>query len=144
MSASFDSVRAAIVEEYLRSYMVARDCDAVIMLRQESGRVVYRGICLFIIFLLNISSGHIIDRFISVASAEVFSSGVILRFQTDGGESTDTRGTITNAGEQGGSSQNCPIGLGVCDYVAVSQDVVPPAAEGRDPVQDLEDIVARL
>jgi hypothetical protein len=49
MSASFDSVRAAIVEEYLRSYMVARDCDAVIMLRQESGRVVYRGIYPFII-----------------------------------------------------------------------------------------------
>ena len=54
MSASFDSVRAAIVEEYLRSYMVARDCDAVVMLRQESGRVVYRGIYPFIIFLFEV------------------------------------------------------------------------------------------
>ena len=79
-----------------------------------------------------------------MASAEVFPSGVILRFQTDGGESTGARGTITNAGGRGGSPLDLPIGLGVCDYVAVNQDIVPPPAEGRDPVQELGDIVARL
>jgi hypothetical protein len=43
MVRSFDSIRAAIVEEYMRSYMASKDCDAVVMLKQPSGQVIYRG-----------------------------------------------------------------------------------------------------
>jgi hypothetical protein len=43
MARSFDTIRAAIVEEYMRSYMVSKNCDAVVMLKQPSGQVVYRG-----------------------------------------------------------------------------------------------------
>jgi hypothetical protein len=43
MARSFDTIRAAIVEEYMRSYMASKNCDAVVMLKQPSGQVVYRG-----------------------------------------------------------------------------------------------------
>jgi hypothetical protein len=43
MAQSFDTIRAAIVEEYMRSYMASKDCDAVVMLKQPSGQVIYRG-----------------------------------------------------------------------------------------------------
>ncbi len=43
MARSFDTIRAAIVEEYMRSYMASKDCDAVVMLKQPSGQVIYRG-----------------------------------------------------------------------------------------------------
>jgi hypothetical protein len=43
MARSFDTIRAAIVEEYMRSYMASKDCDAVVMLKQSSGQVIYRG-----------------------------------------------------------------------------------------------------
>ncbi len=43
MARSFDTIRAAIVEEYMLSYMASKNCDAVVMLKQPSGQVVYRG-----------------------------------------------------------------------------------------------------
>jgi hypothetical protein len=43
MARSFDTIRAAIVEEYMRSYMASKNCDAVVMLKQPSGQVVYCG-----------------------------------------------------------------------------------------------------
>jgi hypothetical protein len=43
MARSFDTIRAAIVEEYMQSYMASKDCDAVVMLKQPSGQVIYRG-----------------------------------------------------------------------------------------------------
>ncbi len=43
MARSFDTIRAAIVEEYMRSYMASKNCDAVVMLKQPSGQVIYRG-----------------------------------------------------------------------------------------------------
>jgi hypothetical protein len=49
MARSFDTFRAAIVEEYMRSYMTSKDCDAVVMLKQPSGQVIYRGKCFIII-----------------------------------------------------------------------------------------------
>ncbi len=47
MARSFDTIRAAIVEEYMRSYMASKDCDAVVMLKQPSGQVIYRGKVIF-------------------------------------------------------------------------------------------------
>jgi hypothetical protein len=47
MARSFDTICAAIVEEYMRSYMASKDCDAVVMLKQPSGQVIYRGKVIF-------------------------------------------------------------------------------------------------
>ncbi len=51
MARSFDTIRAAIVEEYMRSYMASKNCDAVVMLKQPSGQVVYRGKSYFLLEL---------------------------------------------------------------------------------------------
>jgi hypothetical protein len=51
MARSFDAIRAAIVEEYMRSYMASKDCDAVVMLKQPSGQVIYRGEFYFVLTL---------------------------------------------------------------------------------------------
>ena len=51
MARSFDTIRAAIVEEYMRSYMVSKNCDAVVMLKQPSGQVVYRGKLFYVLEL---------------------------------------------------------------------------------------------
>jgi hypothetical protein len=54
MARSFDTIRAAIVEEYMRSYMASKNCDAVVMLKQPSGQVIYHGkfipLELFVVF----------------------------------------------------------------------------------------------
>ena len=39
----FDSVRARIVEEYLQSYMLARGCDAVVLLGGQRGEILFNG-----------------------------------------------------------------------------------------------------
>jgi hypothetical protein len=51
MARSFDTIRAAIVEEYMRSYMASKNCDAVVMLKQPSGQVVYRGKLFYVLEL---------------------------------------------------------------------------------------------
>ncbi len=51
MARSFDTIRAAIVEEYMRSYMASKNCDAVVMLKQPSGQVVYCGKSYFLLEL---------------------------------------------------------------------------------------------
>ncbi len=43
----------AIVEKCMRSYMASKDCDGVVMLKQPTGQVVYRGkihYCIVIIY----------------------------------------------------------------------------------------------
>jgi hypothetical protein len=60
MARSFDTIRAAIVEEYMRSYMASKDCDAVVMLKQLSGQVIYRGKIHYLIIIINIFRTFII------------------------------------------------------------------------------------
>jgi hypothetical protein len=153
MARSFDTIRAAIVEEYMRSYMASRDCDAVVMLKQPSGQVIYRG-------KIHYCSGFISYRFsfclfstmfYLVASMEKWPGGLILRF-TD--ESSGTRAVserrmpcalcaslTTDAGSLAGSIENVehyteqgtqPLasavgvedGAIIADSIAVLQDLV--------------------
>ena len=46
----FDSVRARIVEEYLQSYMLARRCDAVVLLRGQRGEILFNGTICNVLF----------------------------------------------------------------------------------------------